>query len=127
MAASAAFTGTLGVAASSLPQEILTHAGTEPTPLAVLLVQAAGALYLGFAILDWMARGVLIGGVYARPVAMGNFLHFAAVAIALVKQLFALGSPLILALALAYGVFAGWYGMVLFTHPVKPVDSGTRS
>ena len=48
--------------------------------------QACGVLYLGFAILNWMAKDDLIGGIYSRPVAMGNFLHFFTIAMALVKS-----------------------------------------
>ncbi|HET6628936.1 MAG TPA: hypothetical protein VFG91_04100 [Woeseiaceae bacterium] len=121
MSVSAIFMAVLGLAASFLPQEILLYLGIAPTALATLLVQISGALYLGFAILDWMARGVLIGGIYSRPLALGNFLHFAVVAITLVKLLFELRIPLVIAGAAAYCVLAVWFGLVLFTHP------GTRS
>jgi hypothetical protein len=69
----------LGLAASFIPQEILAHYGARSSGLGVLLMQVVGALYLGFAVVNWMARDVLIGGIYARPVALGNFLHFGVV------------------------------------------------
>jgi hypothetical protein len=104
MTTSALFMGLLGLAASFLPQEILAAAGMpeESLPeLAVILVQALGALYLGFAILNWMAKGILVGGIYARPLALGNFLHFSVVTVVLVKAIFGDGpSPTLLALAL---------------------------
>jgi hypothetical protein len=53
----------LGLAASFAPQEILSAAGADSEGLPVLLVQITGGLYLGFAMLNWMARGVLIGGI----------------------------------------------------------------
>jgi len=115
MAASAVFLGVLGLLATFLPQEILARAGTTAARDAVLLVQALGGLYLGFAMLNWMARGILIGGIYARPVALGNFLHFAVVAVALIKAL-VVGEPTAaLAVVTAlYTVFALWFGAVLF-------------
>ncbi len=85
MITSAAFLAVLGLATSFMPQEVLGLHGTVPDTPTVLLVQMTGALYLGFAILNWTARGVLIGGIYARPVALGNFLHFAMVAVMLIK------------------------------------------
>jgi hypothetical protein len=120
MTLSALVMALLGIAASFLAQEILSYFGAEPRGPAVLLIQIAGALYLGFAILNWMARGNLIGGVYSRPVAMGNFLHFAVVAITLVKALAGgMRSSPILAGVVVYSVFAVWFGMVAFTHPTR--------
>lgn len=118
MSASAVLLGAVGVALSFLPQELLVAAGMAAEPGAVILAQVLGAAYLGFAMLNWMARGVLIGGVYARPVALGNFLHFAVVAIVLVKALVA--EPVTAGSAVAAGLyvlFAVWFGGALFTHP----------
>ena len=116
---SAAFMAALGVGLSFLPQELLSYTGAAVTGMTVVLVQVMGALYLGFAILNWMSRGVTIGGIYARPLAMANFMHFAVVAIVLVK--FLMHQPLyfIAAAAFVYCVFASWFGLVLFTHPVR--------
>ena len=77
MASSAAFMALLGLAASFLPHEIFSFVGSQPSGFPVLIIQVAGALYLAFAILNWMAKGVTIGGIYSRPIALGNFMHFA--------------------------------------------------
>lgn len=120
MTASALFMVVLGATASFLPEEILRYTGTVPAALINSVVQAAGALYLGFAALNWMARGLLIGGIYGRPLALGNFLHFVVVAITLVRVLLELQLPIVIALTVIYAVFAAWFGLVLFTHPAKP-------
>ena len=117
MTASALFMATLGLIASFLPQETLSAAGVPVAPLAVAGVEVAGALYLGFAILNWAARGVLIGGIYGRPVAMGNFLHFAVAATVLIKRAIGAPDPVVWGGAAIYAVFAVWFGAVLFTHP----------
>jgi hypothetical protein len=120
MSSSAMLMAILGICASFLPQEILSYSGADPRGFGVLLIQGIGALYLGFAILNWMARANLIGGIYSRPVAMGNFLHFAMVAVTLLKAL--PGNPRaepILVGAVVYSVFAVWFGLVVFTHPAK--------
>src|ERR1700687_721640 len=87
MSLSALFMAGLGVVASFLPHEIATHFGARPDSQIVLVIQIGGTAYLGFAILNWMARAVLIGGIYSLPVALGNFLHFGVVAIILLKAL----------------------------------------
>jgi len=117
MIASAAFLAMLGLATSFLPGKVLGLHGTVPDTPTVLLVQMTGALYLGFAILNWTARGVLIGGIYARPVALGNFLHFAMVAVMLIKAAIVHGVVQLAISATVFSVFAIWFGLVLFRPP----------
>lgn len=124
MSASAAFMFALGITSSFLPRELLGSLGTSADTWSVLVVQILGALYLGFAILNWSARGVLIGGIYGRPLALGNFMHFAIVAITAIKLMLRLEPTVVMLLAVAYVVFAFWFGLVLFTHPGgKRLDS----
>jgi len=119
MSSSALFMAVLGVVGSFLPQESVAHLGAPPDPPVVLLIQIAGALYLGFAILNWLAKGVLIGGIYSRPLAFGNFLHFAVVAIILLKALLGGFKPIeVIVGAAVYSLFGVWFGLVIFTHPV---------
>jgi hypothetical protein len=118
MGSSALFLAVAGVTATFLPQELLGHLGAEPQGPLVLAVQLLGALYLGLAALNWMNRGNRIGGIYARPVSMANFIHFAIGAMALLKGLF--HQPLALdvaAMAAVYTIFAVWFGLVVFMHP----------
>ena len=121
MILSAAVMAALGLGMSFLPQELLATLGVpDADARLVVLVQVVGALYLGFAILDWMARGNPMGGIYSRPLVTGNLLHFAAAAIALVKATFAGGrGPAELVLTLTYVVLAIWFGAVLLSSPVR--------
>jgi len=118
MIASAALMAVIGLAASFMPQEVLGLHGTVPDNATVLFVQMAGAVYLGFAILNWYARGILIGGIYARPVAAGNFLHFVMVAITLIKAAISFGAVELAVSAAVFSVFAIWFGLVMFKSPV---------
>jgi len=116
---SAAFMAVLGIGMSFLPQELLAYFDARSARPTIVLVQVTGALYLGFAMLNWMSRGVIVGGIYARPLALANFLHFAVVATTLVKLLMAQMSQPALLVTAIYVAFAVWFGLVLFTHPIR--------
>jgi len=123
MVASACLLGVMGLGATFAPQELLAAWQVPEQPLAVLLVQSAGALYFGFALMNWMAKDVLIGGIYSRPVALGNFMHFFIMAGALVKALIARqGSVVIWVGAVIYVVFTMLFGHVVFGDPLKHHD-----
>ena len=113
MTLSAAFLAVLGISASFLPQELLELAGIVPDRFATAIVQTSGALYVGFALLNWMAKGALLGGIYGRPIVMANFAHFAIGAITLWKAQGPAAAGLVVAATL-YSVFAAWFGYVLF-------------
>lgn len=115
MRASALFMAVLGACATFLPQEMLLWTGTSPGGFSVLLVQVAGASYLGLAMLNWMAQGNLIGGVYSRPVAVGNLAHFTIAALALLKAAIAgQREPAVVLGAVAYTVLAASFAVVAF-------------
>ncbi|MDJ0758384.1 MAG: hypothetical protein QNJ19_03255 [Woeseiaceae bacterium] len=118
MIASSLAMAVAGVIASFLPQETLAWMGAAVTPGPVTAIQIAGALYLGLAAMNWMARGVLIGGIYARPLSFGNFVHFMIGAITLAKLTVANPDPVLIAIALPYVLFAAWFGRVVFRPPV---------
>jgi hypothetical protein len=123
MMASSVFTGLLGVIASFLPNEVLNSIGILPMDTLTLFVQISGALYVGFAVMNWMAKTVLIGGIYARPLAMGNFAHFIIAAIALIKAVMKKSDLEYLWLAaILYSTFAVLFGLVLFSNPSKTMD-----
>lgn len=115
MTASSLALGLAGVAASFAPAELLRALGStaaEPMPA---LIQLLGATYVAFAIANWTAKDSLIGGIYARPLSLGNCVHFLAGALALAKQQLSHGAsaPLLAAL-IAYTVFAVGFGWLVF-------------
>jgi len=119
MMLSAIFLAILGLLTSYFPDKVLETHGTVPDNTTLLLIQMMGALYLGFAILNWTARGVLMGGIYARPLALGNFLHFAMVGVMLAKAAYTHGVVQLATSAAVFSAFAVWFGIVLFTSPVR--------
>lgn len=126
MIISSLFMGVLGLCATFISHEVLAAIGIAPEPFVVATMQIAGALYLGFAMQNWMAKGVLIGGIYSRPLAIGNFLHFAVAAITLVKVLPALNMLPVIGVTVCYAILAAWFALVLFTHPQR-VDTKHRA
>lgn len=119
MAASAFYLGGCGFIATMLPQETLIYGGVAPNNFSVLVLQMGGAAFLGFGLLNWFARGVLIGGIYARPVALGNFLLFVMTASAIFRTSGAELLPAVLVAGVWAAVFAIGFGAALFRSPVK--------
>jgi hypothetical protein len=118
--------GAAGVAASFLPHEILRAAGIEPAGLVPVLVQLLGATYFAFAMVDWTARGSLIGGIYNRPVAIGNLTHFVVGAFALAKTATSQRSGVVVVAALVYVVLAVAFVSVFFRSPVTADRADAR-
>lgn len=120
MSLSAAALGVLGLTATFLPQELVAQAGCGGSSPAVLLVQVAGGLYLGFAMLSWSVRDMIVGGIYNRPVVLGNLLHFTSVGLAFVRAVASGERPAgLVALTCVYILFAIWFGRALFRSPVR--------
>ncbi len=115
MMASSVVMGLAGLAASFAPGELLGALHVTPTGPLPVLIQLLGALYVAFAMANWTAKDSLIGGIYARPLALGNLLHFMVGALALSKHEAAAGfqGPLVAALAV-YVLFALGFGWLVF-------------
>lgn len=114
--ASAIFLGALGTAASFLPTEILgVLDDVAHNPLEAVLVQLFGAALIGFAMLNWMARGAPAGGIYGRPIVGGNLVQYTVGGIALLKMA-ALGAlPTFgVVLTIVYCAFTIAFAVVMF-------------
>lgn len=124
MTASALFMGLLGLAGTFLPGEILQWAGAFEPGASVILIQILGALYFGFAVINWMARSAPIGGIYNRPLVLANLLHFVPAGIALIKVLIdGADAALLWPLALGYETFAAGFVFALFRGPSRTNDA----
>ncbi len=120
MIASAALLAALGLLLSFAPEETLAYLGQPSTGAVPVLLQLAGALYLGFAVMNWTAKGSVLGGIYGRAIVLGNFLHFTMGALALLKAAIDPGfGTIVWVLTGIYAVFALLFGRMLFTHPGK--------
>ena len=121
MTSSAIFLAIIGILLSFLPNEIMEYLHVKPNSISILFLKIMSALYLGFGILNWMAKGTLIGGIYNRPIAIGNLMHFGVGGIALVKIApdVQTHSGIIISLTAVYVIFALLFAYVFRTNPTK--------
>ncbi|MFD0766687.1 hypothetical protein ACFQZI_17630 [Mucilaginibacter lutimaris] len=119
MILSALFLAIAGTSLMFFPQEMSAYIGIGSNKYFALGIQIMGGLYFGFAMINWMAKGAIIGGIYNRPIAIGNFAHFFIGAIALVKAILAdANMPFaIWILAAMYSLFAIVFGILFNRHP----------
>ena len=125
MTVSSIFLAITGIGLSFLPAEILFYVTGETSQTTIVLLQIMGAAYLGFALLNWMGKNLLMGGIYSRPVATANFMHFTVSAIVLLKFIFRVEDhfEFFLVLTILYCIFSVAFSMVLFRNPAKVGDS----
>ncbi|RFF30685.1 hypothetical protein DZC52_07065 [Wenzhouxiangella sediminis] len=115
MIASAAWFLVLALATSFAGVDLLVATGLDISVAATPMLKLLGAALLGFAIMNWMAKGTMIGGIYARPLASGNFIYFAVATLSLLKPLIGGVLPVAMIVALAiHAAFAVAFGWLLF-------------
>jgi len=121
MTISAMILALIGISLIFLPKEILDYLELSVSETLQLLMQIIGSFYFAFAILNWMSKGSIIGGIYNRPIAMANLTHFVIAGLALIKGVFANPSLsyVIWSIAIIYSMFAIFFGIVAFRHPVS--------
>jgi len=125
MTASSMALGFAGIAASFAPEELLASVGAPAVQPLPVVIQLLGAMYVAFALTNWTAKDSVIGGIYARPVSIGNCAHFVTGALALAKQQTTHGPSTMLMVALAvYAVLALCFTWLVFGS--SPVRLGTR-
>jgi len=121
MTLSAIILALIGISLIFLPNEILDYLELSVSETLQLLMQIIGSLYFALAILNWMSKGSLIGGIYGRPIAMANLTHFVIAGLALIKGVLANPSLsyVIWSIAIIYSIFSICFGIVAFRHPVS--------
>jgi Fe2+ transport system protein B len=107
-----------GIALTFAPDETLKAFHIAPDMVANVMLQLLGAAYLGFAMLNWLAKGALIGGIFAKPISMANGIHFFAGAMAIIKIASKTSmTPLLWAILVVYALYAACFLYVGFTAP----------
>lgn len=122
MIATVLYLGIVGIGLTFLPQEIADLFETGNNRTLILAFQILGALYLGYAMMNWMAKDSLIGGIYNRPLIFGNLLHFLVSAFALIKMVDDYSENnfiVILSMTILYLIFTLCFGFLLSISPKK--------
>ena len=111
--------GAIGLSLTFLPKELLGVINVTPTIHYQMVLQLLVGMYFAFAMLNWMSRGNIIGGIYNRPIAIANFTHFFMGSTIFIKII--LRNPYshysLWALAVIYACFGVFFGLALFRHP----------
>ena len=101
-----------GLVLNFAPDNFAPCLGACPSPAITMILQILAAALLGMGFLNWLSRANMVGGIYGRPLALGNLLLFAISALALgrgahglmlLKVLAAVAT--VLALAFAWRLF----------------------
>lgn len=120
MIASSLVMAAIGIPVTFAPQEILHRVQSDATAWEMMVAQLGGALYCGFALMNWMAKGMLLGGIYGRPIVIGNLVHSTMGALALLKMEATPSTNLVKWLLLGiYVVFAAGFGYAMMNHPAR--------
>ena len=89
-------------------------------PAAAWLGQLLGAAWLGVAVLNWLQRAAVRGGIYGRPVVFANLALYFISALSLRRGLLGGGAPRVLWLLLAaLAGLAVSYGALLLRGPFE--------
>ena len=119
MTSSAIIIALIGINLILFPKEILSHLELGDSSILELLMQIIGSLYCGFAMLNWMSKGNLIGGIYNRPIVVANLTHFVVAVLVLIKGIYTNPSLsyIIWIITIIYSIFTILFGIVLLKHP----------
>ncbi len=119
MIASSIFLGICGIVLTFFPKEILGYLNTDSNQILVLILQILGSLYLGNGILNWMTKHNLMGGIYSRPLVIGNLIHFLVSFFAIIKVAFSIKNhfEVIFSLMVIYFIFTVCFGFIFMKSP----------
>jgi hypothetical protein len=119
MVTSAAVTGAAGIALLFAPGEVYQFAAGAPaSPVTEVAFQLWAAALLGLAAVNWVGRGLILGGIYGRALVLGNLAHWTVGALVMLRALFDRpGAPALWSVTAVYGVLALLFAGVLRRHP----------
>ena len=129
MTSSALALGISGIAMTFAPDLIASELIPDANSVTQLSIQVIGGLYFGFAMLNWMVKGSLIGGIYNRPIAVANMTHFMISGLAIFRVVSAYNGLSVYwwIIGVVYFLLLISFGMIIFTHPLKTGQSSVDS
>jgi hypothetical protein len=116
-----------GIFALFAPDVLLAMLAVPLTNPLSVLIQLMGALYFSMAMMNWTARESAIGGIYARPVSLANFVHFFIGTLLLAKYVLSSEFNVSIVLMLVvYAIFAILFYWLVFRATGIKVDTNTQ-
>lgn len=121
--ASAAILFAGGLVLLFAPDVVLPRLIAGFPPSAAWLGELLGAGWLGLAAMNWFQRGLMLGGIYGRPVVMANLVAYAITALTLLRAITRAEASAALWIVLAPSVvLATTYGALLLRGPFDPLQ-----
>lgn len=125
---SAAFLLCGGIALLFAPDAVLGAMAPGMPPQAYWLGQLLAAAWLGVASLNWLQRGTVIGGIYARPLVSANFILYLVSSMSMLRVVIAPSASWgMWLLAVPMFVLAAAYAALMFKGPFDPLDTTAGS
>lgn len=120
MILSAVVSAVLGILFTFLPQETGSWIGTAEQTIADLVVmQILGAALIGIAMTNYMSRGAVLGGIYGKPLLLGNLVYHLASGLGLLKFAFNSGEWILFGIpALLYLILTAGFIKLNFTSAI---------
>lgn len=111
----------LGMILIFTPDVLINYLELSTNKTTLLLLQILGAFYFAFAMLNWMSKANLTGGIYNRPIVLANLSHFMIAGLSLIKGFFSKPDlPSVMwFLAIFYILYGLMFAILLFRHPIK--------
>jgi len=121
MTTSAVFLAIIGISLTFFPVEIANYLVFGVESILILVLQVMGGLFFGFAMLNWMAKESVIGGIYNKPLVTANMAQFVVGGLALLKDLIHHPDkpPIIWILTGFYTIFGLLFAILFVRSPVK--------
>lgn len=118
--ASAIVNGILGILITFFPQETGQFIGTtEMNRADLLLMKILGAALIGIAVINYLSRGTVIGGIYGKPLLLGNLVFHLVSGVGLVKFVFNSGEWLLFGIpSLLYLILTAGFIKLNFTSAI---------
>ena len=117
MTISSVLLGLAGIFALFAPENFLAMLGVPMVNPLSILIQLLGAFYFSNALINWTAKDSAIGGIYARPVSLGNLSHFFIGTLIFAKYLLSNGfNVFVLLSVVVYAILAFLFYWLVFRH-----------
>lgn len=80
------------------------------------VIQLMGSSFIALGIIDWMAKSIVLGGIYGRAIIVGNLSNYLTGSFVLIDNASEVISLIVLSV---YIIFTLLFGILLFSDPLK--------